>query len=92
MSDGNNFPWKERTAFFARNDIFKFIHKDSVVFLHSQNIGWALQNCVHRIVLKVYCVEANPISPDDKDNVRTKKKDNKERKKEWKVKSLLLWV
>ena len=80
---------KRENGLFARNDIFKIIHKDSVVFLHSQNIAWVLQNVVHRIVFKVHCAEANPISPDGKDNVRTKKKIKK-KEKGIKIKSLLL--
>ena len=39
------FSMKRENGFFARNDIFKIIHKDSVVFLHSQNIAWVLKKC-----------------------------------------------
>ena len=46
------FSMKRENGLFARNDIFKIIHKDSVVFLHSQNIAWVLQIVVHSLSYK----------------------------------------
>ena len=65
---------KEQPFFSKEWYFFKIIHKDSVVFSSLPKHSLGPKKIVHTIVLKVYCAESNPVSPDDKDNVRTKKR------------------